>query len=194
MKAYATAEFAKHAASVRDKRGKPTLSDSRSGKRTISPFSMIPANDGDSVTRRRITRPIATRTKLSRNGIRPTPRSECRVRHHGVGRQEDAVGENQSGGCAHLRETCVQILLPCRRVLHRHECRTGAFTAQTDALNDAHRHQEDGRPETDGVVVRDEADECGPRRPSSPMRPRAWPCARSGHRSARTRVHPPAVQ
>ncbi|SLC25989.1 Uncharacterised protein [Mycobacteroides abscessus subsp. abscessus] len=31
---------------------------------------MIPANDGDSVTRRRITRPIATRTKLSRNGIR----------------------------------------------------------------------------------------------------------------------------
>nr|WP_240537023.1 hypothetical protein [Bradyrhizobium elkanii] len=93
-------------------------------------------------------------------GQPPAPAHQILARQHGHQR-EGAGGEQIADGDAEWREAAPEAAMFRRRVLDQVDHRTAIFGAGAEALDHAHRDQEDRRPDPDLPISRQEADRGG---------------------------------
>ena len=109
--------------------------------------------------RSRMNRPIATRTIAEQERHPPAPGQERRLRQRRTEHGEDASGQQQPGGYAHLRPGAVEAALAGWGVLHGQHHRAAPLAADAEALSQAEDHQEDRGGHADGAVGGQQADQ-----------------------------------
>ena len=126
---------------------------SASGARSTAPSSTMRRNVGVSRMPRRIHRPSATSTMLSRNGMRQPQAMNC-IAGDGAERQHREIGQEQPGRHAELRPGGDEAaMLVAARPLHRQQHRAAPFAADADALQEAQHGQQDRAPDADAGVA-----------------------------------------
>ena len=94
-------------------------------------------------------------------GNAPAPNQELILRHECHYAQECDIGQDQTRRRADLNEAAIESAPVWRRVFHRHQDCAAPFSANTDALKNSHRHQQDGRPDADLFVGGKQTDDNG---------------------------------